>query len=78
MSHFIKSVDRELDLLKQRLFICIGTQRAGTSWLHKTLLNHPDVHVTQSKEIDFWNTRLYPEMNEKYRRRAMLRNLRKN
>jgi hypothetical protein len=37
-------------------FIGIGVQRAGTTWLHTLLSNHPDVYMpTQRKEIRFFD-----------------------
>ncbi|WP_133470511.1 sulfotransferase family protein [Paraglaciecola marina] len=37
-------------------FICIGSQRAGTTWLHECLSEHPDVFVPEQKELHFFNT----------------------
>ena len=39
-------------------FICIGTFRAGTTWLYKVLLHHPDVFLPKEKELMFF-TRHY-------------------
>ena len=36
-------------------FICIGAQRAGTTWLHNCLKEHPDVFVPQLKELHFFD-----------------------
>lgn len=35
-------------------FICIGAQKAGTSWLHWNLLFHPDTEMPPEKEINFF------------------------
>jgi hypothetical protein len=34
-------------------FICIGAQKAGTTWLYEQLLGHPDVFMPR-KELDFF------------------------
>ncbi len=36
-------------------FLCIGTYRAGTTWLYKVLREHPDVFVPDEKEIMFFS-----------------------
>ncbi|MBD3676023.1 MAG: sulfotransferase [Planctomycetaceae bacterium] len=36
-------------------FLCIGVQRAATTWLHKCLEAHPDVFVPDEKELHFFN-----------------------
>ncbi len=36
-------------------FIGIGAQRAGTTWLHRCLSEHPQVFVPQPKEVHFFN-----------------------
>lgn len=36
-------------------FIVIGAPRAGTSWIHKNLLDHPEVFVPQKKELHFFD-----------------------
>jgi hypothetical protein len=35
-------------------FIGIGVQKAATSWLHDALSAHPDVFVSEPKELDFF------------------------
>lgn len=37
-------------------FVCIGAQKAGTTWLYDNLYQHPDVWLPQVKEIHFFNT----------------------
>lgn len=32
-----------------------GTQKGGTTWLHKMLRHHPDVFMTQRKELSFFS-----------------------
>ena len=37
-------------------FLCIGAQRAGTTWLHNLLASHPRVYVpTRRKEIHYYD-----------------------
>ena len=36
-------------------FICIGAQRAGTTWLYHCLKEHPEVFVPEKKELRFFN-----------------------
>lgn len=36
-------------------FICIGAQRAGTTWLSRRLSCHPEVFVSEPKELQFFN-----------------------
>lgn len=36
-------------------FICIGAQKAGTTWLHHQLDQHPDVWMPPVKELHFFN-----------------------
>lgn len=32
-------------------FLCIGAQKAGTTWLHETLARHPDIWLPPVKEL---------------------------
>ncbi|MFA7554750.1 MAG: sulfotransferase [Spongiibacteraceae bacterium] len=47
-------------------FICIGAQRAGTTWLHNCLNEHPDVFVPHEKELHFFD-RFYSDGIESYK-----------
>jgi hypothetical protein len=38
------------------LFLCVGAQKAGTTWLHAQLKDHPDVGFSSVKEIHYFNT----------------------
>ncbi|MDJ0636852.1 MAG: sulfotransferase [Xenococcaceae cyanobacterium MO_188.B29] len=38
-------------------FLCIGAQRAGTSWLHKNLSRHPQIWMPPIKEIHYFDER---------------------
>ena len=56
-------------------FLCIGAQRAGTTWLYDLLASHPEVYVpARRKEVHFfdwyynrglsWYTRFFPSERE--------------
>lgn len=36
-------------------FLCIGAQKAGTTWLHEILRRHPDLSLPEKKELHFWD-----------------------
>ena len=36
-------------------FICIGAQRAGTTWLYEMLAQHPDIYLPAVKELHFFD-----------------------
>lgn len=36
-------------------FVCIGAQKAGTTWLARVLSHHPDIFVTPVKEIHYFD-----------------------
>lgn len=38
-------------------FICIGAQKAGTTWLYRQLASHPDFWMPPRKEIHYFNER---------------------
>ncbi len=37
-------------------FVCIGAQKAGTTWLYDNLCQHPDIWMPPVKEIHFFDT----------------------
>lgn len=37
-------------------FLCIGAQKAGTSWLFEQLKTHPDIWMPPIKELHYFNT----------------------
>ncbi len=41
--------------MTQPHFVGIGAQKAGTSWLHACLYEHPGIYVPASKEIHFFS-----------------------
>jgi len=36
-------------------FVCIGTQKSGTTWLYENLAKHPDVWLPPVKEFHYFN-----------------------
>ncbi|MBM4146913.1 MAG: sulfotransferase [Nitrospira sp.] len=38
------------------LFLCVGAQKAGTTWLHSQLSSHSQITFTNVKEIHYFNT----------------------
>ncbi len=52
-------------------FICIGSQRAGTTWLHNCLDEHPEVFVPAEKELHFFD-RFYDTGLASYTKRFTL------
>ncbi len=47
-------------------FLCIGTQRAGTSWLYKNLKQHPDLWMPPVKEIHYFDEFQSNEENHRH------------
>lgn len=47
---------------RRPVFLGIGAQKAGTTWLHHVLKQHPDLCLPQSKETHFFET---PEVFDK-------------
>ncbi len=57
-------------------FVCIGAQKAGTSWLHGMLRSHPDVWVPPAKELHYFDSihcpnRFIPNLRVKALRAAI-------
>lgn len=42
-------------------FLCIGAQKAGTTWLSQMLSQHPDLWTPPFKEVQFFNHRFIEE-----------------
>ncbi|MEO1292547.1 MAG: sulfotransferase [Pseudomonadota bacterium] len=49
------------------VMLCIGAQKAGTTWLHRTLESHPECHLRSVKEIHYFDT-LHQGREDYYRR----------
>lgn len=51
-----QSLPPDAGQLKIRLsFVCIGAQKAGTSWLHEMLCKIPSLSLPIQKELHFWD-----------------------
>lgn len=48
------------------LLLCIGAQKAGTTWLADYFRDHPDVHMPPVKEVHHFDARFVPEWCAKY------------
>ncbi|MDD2724967.1 MAG: sulfotransferase [Methylovulum sp.] len=42
-------------------FLCIGMQKAGTSWLYEMLLQHPDIWLPPIKELHYFDHLYCPD-----------------
>ncbi|KPA23051.1 Sulfotransferase domain protein [Shimia sp. SK013] len=49
------------DLGGRNVLFCVGAQKAGTSWLHDYLSEHPEVHVPAVKEMHYFDGFFGPE-----------------
>lgn len=55
-------------------FLCIGSQKAGSLWLYRRLISHPDLWLPFIKELHFFDTReKSPSPYYKQRIRSKLR-----
>jgi hypothetical protein len=52
--------------LTQTLLICIGAQKAGTTWLADYLRLHPQVHMPPIKEVHYFDARFQPAWCARY------------
>ena len=37
------------------VFLCVGAAKAGTDWLHRQLMSHPDCHLRIMKELHYFD-----------------------
>ena len=47
----------------KRYFVGIGAAKAGTTWLHRYLLQHPQVCISPIKELHYYDDKFIPEMS---------------
>ncbi|WP_428408525.1 sulfotransferase domain-containing protein [Hyphococcus sp.] len=52
--------------MSQTLLVCIGAQKAGTTWLADYLRAHPQAHMPPVKEVHFFDARFVPQWCAKY------------
>lgn len=53
ISHRLPSDAGELSV--KLSFLCIGAQKAGSTWLHEMLRRHPSLCLPEQKELHFWD-----------------------
>ncbi len=41
----------------ERVFFCVGAQKAGTTWIWSMLQDHPECHLPPVKEVRYWDWR---------------------
>lgn len=59
--HWVKAPEGEVDLSRFPDFLIVGPQRTGTTWLHANLRLHPQVMLSEPKEILFFNRLKQPQ-----------------
>lgn len=45
-------------------FLCIGAQKAGTTWLYENLRNHPSIWLPPIKEVQYFNEIWLPHQRQ--------------
>ena len=53
---WVKVSNGDVDLSLFPDFLILGPQRTGTTWLHAHLRHHPEVFLTEPKELYFFNS----------------------
>ncbi len=53
--NYVKVRDRKLDLGRFPDFLIVGPQRTGTTWMHANLREHPEVFLSEPKELFFFS-----------------------
>jgi len=62
---------RRSDDAKQPAFLGIGAPRAGTTWLHANLRQHPEIWLTPVKEVHYFDARHRKRRSNNYYRRHL-------
>ncbi len=62
---YVRVSDRDLSLARFPDFLIVGPQRTGTTWLHAQLRFHPQIFLSEPKEI-FYFSRLKTPENPKF------------
>ena len=52
--------------MNRLLLICIGAQKAGTTWLADYCQSHPQIHHPPTKEVHFFDARFSPKWCARY------------
>ena len=58
--------DSEIDLSVFPDFLIIGPQRTGTSWIHRNLMQHPQIFMPEQKELYYFNNLRADTFHPKY------------
>jgi hypothetical protein len=58
---YVKVLHRDLDLRRFPDFLIVGPQRTGTTWLHAHLRFHPQIFLSEPKELFFFSRLKAPE-----------------
>jgi len=58
---YVKVSDRNLDLRFFPDFLIVGPQRTGTTWLHAHLRYHPQIMLSEPKELFFFSSLKTPD-----------------
>jgi hypothetical protein len=53
------------------VFICIGAQKAGTTWLHEALSNYEDLALPHIKELHYFDVKWLPRQLNPYKIRKV-------
>lgn len=48
------------------VFLCVGAAKAGTSWLHRQLARHPEVHLRSIKELHYFDALEYDRLDREF------------
>ncbi len=58
-------------LENKTVFICIGAQKAGTTWLHAALSNYKDIGLPHIKELHYFDVKWLPKKFNTYEIRKL-------
>ncbi|MEM7199610.1 MAG: sulfotransferase [Planctomycetota bacterium] len=62
----VQAAAPELDLDVFPDVLIIGPQRTGSTWLHENLARHPQIFMTEPKELYYWSSVQWPEYHPKH------------
>jgi hypothetical protein len=58
------NISRSLSSGRKPELVCIGAQKAGTSWLFEVLSDRPDIYTPPFKELHFFDHKFIKECNQ--------------
>ncbi len=56
----------------QRYFLCIGAQKAGTTWLYQQLHRQAKIYLPPRKELHYFDSLYLPDYQERFRKRRLI------